>query len=1140
MSRFRRIRAILPTTFLLALLLVLAAVGGYAQGSPLAHLEGSLKSLVAASAGPMTPMSAELSSLRPQGVGLMPLVAPNGVADVVITFGSPAQASAAAVAGTGATVQLVYGRYVKAYVPLGSLGAVSALPGVVMVGLPEKPYFFQGFGATLSEGVQLTNALQFQYNGLEGAGVRVAVLDGGFIGYQAAEINQTLVQTASFPSTLAVAANVNHGTAVAEVVQDMAPGAGLTLIRFSDKVSAMAALDYIVAQRIPIVNMSFGFLTGPFNGRGDFAKAVNTARTGTFPVLSTVSSGNAAKWHWEGDFHDTNSDTFNEFQNGSNKIPLTCVAGEAFEAYLSWFETTEDETAKTSQDYDLILTDATGAQVASSAFTQDGTTPPREALLAFIPTTGLYNLQIKKININAAQVDHFQLFVGNHDLPTGIVVTKGSLSEPADAQYAFTVGATRGANIPAALAASLGVPVIPIDTIEDFSSRGPSAGGFAKPDLVAPDGVSTSVAGLTTFFGTSASAPHVAGAAALLLAENSTRTIPMVEQEIRSTAKALPVPPAASDPNSYGGGRLQLRINADVTPPTIVINYPHNSDTINSTKPLIMAQITDANTGVKASSIVLKIDGTSIPAETPVGAGNGFAFDATTGSLTYPVATALSAAVHTITLDATDNAGNVGKEATVYFRVTLPHLNEGLQLISIPYTNLVSTDPVDVFGLPTSQFRLLRWNPLDPSVITKFHVYPDAEASFVPPSATGTNPIVALPPAGLGYFVSLNAGVNINAQGTTLSDQPSYSIRMPVGSAPYQGWQMIGNPYLAPVDWGGAQFETNGVRQDVADAITSGVTDGVLFEFVSTGADGFYTFSSNPLSATMQPWKGYWVHVKKDTKLILFSPGSFGASAHPQTVATKTAQPTQDNWMLRLGASVGSSQDPANIIGVSTAASSGYTPGQDVAKPPPLSETCRAYVACRDLGAQSGTYARRMLPPGAASNEWSFEVASSLSRADASLTWPELNQTVPAGVRLILRDVDTGREVYMRTVSVYPFQTTDGGGVRHFKIIASTDSVSTLAFSGVTTQAVRGAGVALTYVLSAPAQVTVEIRNISGVPVKRFAESQVSGTTVQSVLWNGLSDRGTRTPSGRYLARITARAENGQTVQAIRPFELAN
>jgi len=56
-------------------------------------------------------------------------------------------------------------------------------------------------------------------------------------------------------------------------------------------------------------------------------------------------------------------------------------------------------------------------------------------------------------------------------------------------------------------------------TAEFFSSRGPTLDGRVKPDVAAIDGVSVTGAGSfgSTFFGTSAAAPHMGGIAALLL-----------------------------------------------------------------------------------------------------------------------------------------------------------------------------------------------------------------------------------------------------------------------------------------------------------------------------------------------------------------------------------------------------------------------------------------------------------------------------------------------------------------------------------------------------------------------------------------------------------------------------------------------
>jgi subtilisin family serine protease len=88
-------------------------------------------------------------------------------------------------------------------------------------------------------------------------------------------------------------------------------------------------------------------------------------------------------------------------------------------------------------------------------------------------------------------------------------------------EYA-TVG--RSITDPAAAPGALAVGAICWQStgLEFYSSQGPTVDGRMKPDLVAPDSVSSSTYGQFTrcggsgFAGTSAAAPHVAGAAALV------------------------------------------------------------------------------------------------------------------------------------------------------------------------------------------------------------------------------------------------------------------------------------------------------------------------------------------------------------------------------------------------------------------------------------------------------------------------------------------------------------------------------------------------------------------------------------------------------------------------------------------------
>src|SRR5262249_33345012 len=75
-----------------------------------------------------------------------------------------------------------------------------------------------------------------------------------------------------------------------------------------------------------------------------------------------------------------------------------------------------------------------------------------------------------------------------------------------------------------------------------------------KPEIVAPDGVATTVPGFANFFGTSAAAPHAAGVAALLLQNKPTLTPAQIYKTLENTA--IDMGPPGFDNNS-GFGLIQ-------------------------------------------------------------------------------------------------------------------------------------------------------------------------------------------------------------------------------------------------------------------------------------------------------------------------------------------------------------------------------------------------------------------------------------------------------------------------------------------------------------------------------------------------------------------------------------------------------
>jgi subtilisin family serine protease len=132
-----------------------------------------------------------------------------------------------------------------------------------------------------------------------------------------------------------------------------------------------------------------------------------------------------------------------------------------------------------------------------------------------------------------------------------------TISSPGGARRALTVGATDK-----------------IDVLASFSSRGPSTNIFGiKPDVVAP-GVDINSAkmggGEVRFSGTSMAAPHVAGAAALLLERNPSWTPEVLKAALMESAKDLG---GQTDIWSQGSGRINVyraaRMEAVLTPGSV-------------------------------------------------------------------------------------------------------------------------------------------------------------------------------------------------------------------------------------------------------------------------------------------------------------------------------------------------------------------------------------------------------------------------------------------------------------------------------------------------------------------------------------------------------------------------------------------
>ena len=95
-----------------------------------------------------------------------------------------------------------------------------------------------------------------------------------------------------------------------------------------------------------------------------------------------------------------------------------------------------------------------------------------------------------------------------------------------------------------------------------------------------------------------------------------------------------------------------------------------------------------------------------------------------------------------------------------------------------------------------------------------------------------------------------------------------------------------------------------------------------------------------------------------------------------------------------------------------------------------------------------------------------------------------------------------------------------------------------LAVTAASAEPTRGGRVAISYSLSAPADVEVCIRNIAGRLVARLhAGEREAGASTET--WTGLGNGGARVPAGVYLCEIVARNEGGHSARAIASARVA-
>ena len=346
-----------------------------------------------------------------------------------------------------------------------------------------------------------------------GAGVRIGVISDSVDGLESAQASGDLPAHIFLDPYRAWHSGSGEGTAMLEIIHDIAPGAELVFSSARVGFQMVTAIEWMAQESFDgdgadIIVDDLGFYDSSYFEDGIIAQAA--ARAAAEGRIFVSSAGNDARGHYSGEYV-ANDFGYHDFGDGDTSLRVGNVPVHAL-AHLQW----NDRYGASSNDFDLYACSPglTPTQFnldnnycTVSSFAQDGDDNPAEQVFLLGPSD---------LFIHGHAVDPYQ----PHQLKLRVLGGRTSEHQVA-AGAVYGHSAAKGVISVAAIdAADPGH-----DDTEPFSSQGPTEIYFPTretrqtPTITGIDGVLvTGAAGFPNpFFGTSAAAPHVAAIAALAL-----------------------------------------------------------------------------------------------------------------------------------------------------------------------------------------------------------------------------------------------------------------------------------------------------------------------------------------------------------------------------------------------------------------------------------------------------------------------------------------------------------------------------------------------------------------------------------------------------------------------------------------------
>ncbi len=444
-------------------------------------------------------------------------------------------------------------RLIQGWVPSHAVDDLAALEAVKEV-RPPSYGIREGVGAVNTSGDDILRAAEARSSfGVSGAGVKVGVISDGV------DHLANSVASNDLPGGVEVlrAGSGDEGTAMLEIVHDLAPGSPLAFFGPDTSVDMANGINALAAAGARVVVDDLSFFSEPKFEDGIIADAVKSFATNGRLYVS--SAGNRAQQHYRSgynrltglNFPSSDYPAVHDYSSGDfgNTVVVPPFCGLV--VFLQW----NNRFGAAADDFDLfILRESDSAIVGGSVSEQLGNGDPIEAA-DFVNPTG------SPVTV-AIAISEFEIVSPPGSLILDYFAILDCSGNPG-LQYVTPSESMTGNH---ALVEAM--PIAAVDEAtptqaEPYSSQGPGSIAFPQPEvrsvpvLTAVDCVNTQTGTLGffafPFCGTSAAAPHVAGVAALLIERVPTLSTGQLRDVLTGTAVDLGSP---GFDFTYGFGRV--------------------------------------------------------------------------------------------------------------------------------------------------------------------------------------------------------------------------------------------------------------------------------------------------------------------------------------------------------------------------------------------------------------------------------------------------------------------------------------------------------------------------------------------------------------------------------------------------------